>query len=103
MKPIIAAILARLDTLETAVLGRPRQRLTKADLAKQEGTSTRTVDRRWRVERKLPPPDDIINGRLYWWSDSIERYRRRTPDTAEARAARNPKLKLHNKPALSEI
>jgi len=95
-KLVLEAILARLDALEIAVLGCSRRRLMKTDLAKEEGTSTRTVDRRWRVEGKLPPPDDIINGRLYWWSDSIERHRKRgkaDTDTAEARAKRNPRLK----------
>ena len=94
---LLETIRLRLDALETAVLGRPRERLTKADVAKREGISTRTVDRRVD-EGKLPPPDDIINNRLYWWSDTLERHRRtRGPsDTAAARAARNPRL---HKPA----
>ena len=94
---LLETIRLRLDALETAVLGRPRERLTKADVAKREGISTRTVDRRVN-ERKLPPPDDIINNRLYWWSDTLERHRRTRgpPDTATARAARNPRL---HKPA----
>ena len=93
-KLIIDAILARLDALETTVHGRPRQRLTKADLAQQEGVTTRSIDRRV-AEGKLPPADDIINGRLYWWSDSIVRHRRirGAPDTAAARAARIPQLR----------
>jgi len=90
-KIIIDAILARLDALETALHGRPRRRLTKGDLAKQEGITTRSVDRRV-AEGKLPPADDIISGRLYWWSDSLECHRKpATADTAAARAARNPR------------
>jgi hypothetical protein len=94
---LLDTIRVRLDALETAVLGRARERLTKAEVAKREGISTRTVDRRVD-EGKLPPPDDIINNRLYWWSDTLERHRRtRGPsDTAAARAARNPRL---HKPA----
>src|SRR5262249_53020380 len=95
-KLIIDAILARLDALEAAVLGRPRARLTKGDLAQQEGVTPRSIDRRV-AEGKLPPADDVINGRLYWWSDSIEHHRKRgkaataAADTAAARAARNPR------------
>jgi len=93
-KLVLDTILARLDALEAVVLGRPRERLTKTDLAKEEGVSTRSVDRRVK-EGKLPPPDDVINNRLYWWSDSIERHRRTrsAADTAAARAARNPRLR----------
>jgi hypothetical protein len=99
-KLILGAILDRLDALETAALGRPRKRMSKADLAKEEGCSTRQVMR--KVEQKLlPPPDDVINGRLFWWSDSIERYRKRgKADTAAARAARNPRLRKPTHTAL---
>jgi hypothetical protein len=92
-KLILNAILARLDALETAAHGRPRKRLSKSDLAKEEGCSTRQVMR--KVGQKLlPPPDDVINRRLYWWSDSIEHHRKRgEADTPEARAARNPRLR----------
>jgi len=87
------AIHARLDTLETTVLGRPRTRMSKAGLAKAEGCSTRQVMRRVK-QKLLPPPDDVINGRLFWWSDSIERHRKRgKADTPAARAARNPRLR----------
>jgi hypothetical protein len=100
-KIIIDAILARLDALETALHGRPRRRLTKGDLAKQEGITTRSVDRRV-AEGKLPPADDVINGRLYWWSDSLERHRKAaaadTADTAAARAERNPQRLRKPKP-----
>jgi hypothetical protein len=60
---------------------------------KIEGCSTRQIMR--KVEQKLlPPPDDVINKRLFWWSDSIERYRRRAQaDSPAARRARNPALR----------
>jgi hypothetical protein len=91
-KLVLAAILARLDALEAAAFGRPRQRLSKAELAKAEGCSTRQVMR--KVEQKLlPPPDDVINNRLFWWSDTIERHRRKRADSPAARAARNPRLR----------
>jgi hypothetical protein len=93
-KLILDTILARLDALETSALGRPRKRLSKAELAKAEGVTTRTVDR--RIEQQiLPPSDDVINGRHFWWSDSLERHRRKRTqaDTPAARAARNPRLR----------
>jgi hypothetical protein len=98
-KLILDAILARLDALETAALGQPRRRLSKTTLAKDEGCTPRTVMR--KVETgDLPPPDDVIGGRLFWWSDTIERHRKRgTADTPQARAARNPRLR--SKPAQS--
>jgi hypothetical protein len=92
-KQIIDAILARLDALETAVLGRPRKRLSKSEVAKAEPCSTREVMRRVKAGR-LPPPDDVIGNRLFWWSDTIERHRKRgKADTPAARAARNPGLR----------
>jgi hypothetical protein len=88
-KLILNTILARLDALETATLGRPRKRQSKAEVAKDEGCTTRTVDRRVK-QGLLPPSDDVIGGRHFWWSDSLERFR---ADTPEARAARNPRLR----------
>ena len=49
-KLILDEILARLAALETAVLGRPRRRLSKTELAKQEGCSPREVMRRVKAE-----------------------------------------------------
>ena len=92
-KRILDEILARLAALETAVLGRPRRRLSKTELAKQEGCSPREVMRRVKADR-LPPPDEVINNRLSWWSDTIERHHKRPQaDTPAARAARNPGLR----------
>ena len=92
-KVALDAINARIAALEEAAFGRPRQRLSKAELAKAEGCSTRQVMR--KVEQKLlPPPDDVINNRLFWWSDTIERHRKRAQaDTLAARRARNPALR----------
>ena len=103
-KLILDTILARLDALEAAAFGRPRQRLSKAELAKAEGCSTREVMRRVKADR-LPPPDDLIGNRLFWWSDTIERHRRERvraeADSPAARAARNPQLRPR-KPATAE-
>jgi hypothetical protein len=89
-KILLDAILARLDALEATVLGQPRRRLSKTELARQEGCTPRTVMRKVEDEI-LPPPDDVINGRLFWWSDSVERHRKREADTRKARAARDPR------------
>jgi len=94
-KLILDAILARLDALETAVLGRPRTRVSKAALAREEDCTPRSVMRKVKTGA-LPAPDmRDENGRLYWWSDNLEQHRRtrRGPDTAAARAARNPQLR----------
>jgi hypothetical protein len=94
IKLILDTINARLDALETTALGRARRRLSKSELAKAEGVTTRTIDR--RVENgTLPPSDDVISGRHFWWSDTIERHHRKRgkADTAAARAARNPRLR----------
>jgi hypothetical protein len=92
-KLALDAIHLRLDALERRTFGHPRQRLSKRQLAEHEGCSTRQVMR--KVEQKLlPPPDDVTNGRLFWWSDSLERHRKRAQaDTPAARRARNPALR----------
>ena len=96
-KPLLSAIVARLDALEQKVLGHVRRRLTKRQLAELEGVSTRGVMR--RVKRGDYAQPEVENGRLYWWSDS---YRRKpaSADTAEAKAARDPRLRGRvNEPA----
>jgi len=97
------AILARLAALEAALLRRERKRLSKADLARAKNCTPRNVMR--MVEQKrLPPPDERDeNGRLWWYSDNVERHRstRERPDSAAARAAHNPqrhKPKPHPSP-----
>jgi len=94
MKLILTTIHARLDALELAALGHRRERLSKSQLAKIEGVTPRTIDRRVK-SGILPPSDDVISGHHYWWSDSIERHQRQRAevDTAAARAARNPRLR----------
>ena len=93
IKLILDTINVRLDALEAAAFGQPRRRLSKARLAEEESVSPRTIDRRV-AEGKLPAADDIVGGRLYWWSDSLERFRKRgQPDTPAARRARNPQLR----------
>ena len=87
-KLVLDAILARLATLETAVLGHTRRRETKAQRARRLGVSSRTITR--RVEKGTEDQPDLINGRWYFWVDEPERG---TPDTAEARAARDPRLR----------
>ena len=92
------AILARLDALERRVLGHARRRVTKAEKARLEGVSTRTIARRVAVGLLEPP--EIINGRWYFWVEEADQPERGTTeatvsitDTAAARAARNPRLR----------
>jgi hypothetical protein len=90
-KLALDAIAARLDTLERRVLGRVRCRVTKAEKARREGVSTRTITR-WVDAARLEQPE-IINGRWYFWVDEGRPPRRDITDTAEARAARDPRLR----------
>ena len=101
-KLALDAILARLDALERRVLGHVRRRVTKAEKARLEGVSTRTISRRVAVGLLEPP--EIINGRWYFWVDEAEQPEGGTTevtmietaisvDTAAARAARNPRLR----------
>ena len=83
----------RLAALETTVLRAPAQAAVEVrGSAKAEGCSTRQVMR--KVEQKtLPPPDDVINGRLFWWFwKSVERYRskRSQADTAAGTSSAQP-------------
>jgi len=89
-KLLLDSIVARLDLLETALIGKPRRRLSKTELARQRGVTPRSVMRAVKAGI-LPPPDDVENNRLYWWSDSVERHRKQSKDTAAARAARDPR------------
>jgi hypothetical protein len=89
-KPLIAAILARLDALERAIFGEPHERLTKRQLAAREGVSPRTIERGVRAGIYRAP--EIENRRLYWWSHNY-RLTHGTADTPAMRAARNPRLR----------
>jgi hypothetical protein len=93
-KLVFDAIHARLDALERAMFGQVRRRLTKRDVAELEGVNPRTIMR--GVGRLYAKPE-IINKRLYWWSDTY-RLQRGKPDTAAARAARNPGLRKPAQP-----
>jgi predicted DNA-binding transcriptional regulator AlpA len=96
-KLTFSTILDRLDTLESAVLGRIRRRLSKPELARREGVSTRTIDR--RVRDGLLPPPDVVARRLYWWLDEVERHQHERSATATSKAARDPRQR---KPAQAE-
>lgn len=89
-KPILATIQDRLDQLEHAVFKPTVRLLSKRQLAELEGVSTRTVDR--RVADGVYTPPQIENGRCRWPSDNYRRVHA-TADSAEARAARNPRLR----------
>jgi hypothetical protein len=97
-KLLLSTICDRLGVLEAAVLGRhsasTRRRLSKRKLAEREDCSPRTIDRRV-ADGSLPPPD-IINGRLFWWLDVLERHELERAALAAAdtsKAARNPRLR----------
>jgi len=38
--------------------------------------ASRTI-RRWVLSGVLPPPDRIINGRNFWWEDTLVQHERR--------------------------
>ena len=42
-----------------------------ADLSKRYGRTSRTING-WKNEGILPPPDGTINGRDYWYPETIE-------------------------------
>ena len=69
-KLALDAILRRLDALERRVRGHVRRRVTKAEKARLEGVSTRTISRRVAVGLLEPP--EIINGRWYFWVDEAD-------------------------------
>jgi DNA-binding transcriptional MerR regulator len=41
-------------------------------VADRYGVSLRTLDR-WLKRKIIPPPDRVINGRRYWYLESLER------------------------------
>jgi hypothetical protein len=97
-KVALAAINARLDVLERRVLGHARRRVSRAEKARLEGVTPRTIAR--RVKAGLLQRPDIINKRWYFWVDEAEppQPERAAPDTAAARAARNPRLRKSAQP-----
>jgi hypothetical protein len=95
-KPVLATINARLDVLERQVLGHVRRRISRNEKARLEGVTPRTIAR--RVADGLLEPPDIVNGRWYFWVDEAEPHTK--ADTAEAKAARNPRLRKPAHPPL---
>src|SRR5262249_28402493 len=76
---ILDDILERLGALEAAVHGRNStffdRKLSKNQVALREGRSARAVER--DVDNgTFPPPDEIVNGRAYWWLSTLERHDR---------------------------
>jgi hypothetical protein len=76
-------IFARIDRLETVVFGRtststgklPDRKLPTREVALRAGRSVRSIER--DLEAKThPPPDEIVNGRKYWWLSTLERHDR---------------------------
>ena len=45
--------------------------LRDAHLSKRYDRTPRTINR-WKREKILPPPDGAINGRDYWYPETIE-------------------------------
>lgn len=79
MPDILGNLIRRIDALEAAVHGRASdffdRKLTKPMVALREAKSARQIER--DVEnRAYPPPDEIINGRWYWWLSTLERHDR---------------------------
>jgi hypothetical protein len=82
---LLIEVLDRLGDLEAVVLerrpaarsgaDRRDSRLTKTAVAARKGVSPRTIDR-WRKAGLMPPPDDVINGRQYWWLSTLQRHER---------------------------
>ena len=78
--------------------------MTKAELARIEGVSTRTIMR--RVADGLLEPPEVINGRLYWWvneASSVATTTLAITDTAAAKAARNPGLRRKGAQTSSQL
>jgi hypothetical protein len=79
MPDILGDVLRRLEALEAAVLGQASvffdRKLTKPQVALRRANSTRQLERDVK-DGKHPPPDEIINGRWYWWLSTLERHDR---------------------------
>jgi hypothetical protein len=97
MPDVLGDIIRRIDALEAAVFGRASEffnhKLTKPQVALREAKSVRQVER--DVEKQvLPPPDEIINGRWYWWLSTLERHDREQGENAtDRRSARSKKVR----------
>jgi hypothetical protein len=43
----------------------------------------RTI-RRWEIQKVIPPPDFVVNGRKYWWETTLDQHeRQRVADRAK--------------------
>jgi hypothetical protein len=49
---------------------------TRGVRARYDDKSARTI-RRWVLAGVLPPPDRTINGRHFWWLETLEAHERR--------------------------
>ena len=83
--PPIAALSARIATLERKVLGHTRRRITRTEKARLMGVTPRTVAR--HVAAGLIEPPDIENGRWYFF---IEEPAHGTADSSASKATRDP-------------
>jgi hypothetical protein len=95
---LISDLAKRVAALEKLVQTprQTRRRLKKRQVAVREGVSTRTVDRRV-AKRILPPPDDVVDGRCYWWEDTLdafdaERLQQAKQITARTKAERRKRM-----------
>lgn len=86
-QPVLATINARLAVLEQKVLGHVRRRISRNEKARLSGVTPRTIAR--HVQAGLIEPPDIVRGRWYFWVE--DEPPRSTADSAETKAARNPR------------
>jgi hypothetical protein len=98
VKLTLATILNRLDALERRTLG-PKPLETRAERAKRKGVSSRTIARRVAAGTEAQPK--LVDGR--WYFEKDDESERGEADTAEARAARNPRLRSKGTPASPEV
>jgi hypothetical protein len=100
MPDVLGDLIRRIEALEAAVQGRASdffdRKLTKPMVAVREAKSPRQIERDVQ-NQVLPPPDEILNGRWYWWLSTLERHDRqrvqsprRAPPTRGDAAAENP-------------
>jgi hypothetical protein len=70
--------------------------LRDKDLGERYGRSPRTINE-WKKKEILPPPDGTINGRDYWYPETIEaneRERFSAKSSGEAAAAHKSKTQI---------
>jgi hypothetical protein len=104
----LTRILDRLDALELILQDRRAstqlaqlddRKLSKHQVAFRDGRSMRSIDRDVKAG-KFPPPDDIINGRLYWRLSTLQRHdRERQAHHPPARKPSGRKQRAHDEEA----